>query len=117
MREIRQDGYEMFRTFREAHQPVEAIRQFVKGMELEIYRIEEGSPLAGQSLAQTQLRTRTGVTIVAIQTDSQVRPNPAPSTTLAVGNVVLVLGTPEQLGQAAALFRGLPANPSESTPA
>ncbi|MBI4441962.1 MAG: cation:proton antiporter, partial [Acidobacteria bacterium] len=104
VREIRQDSYDMFRSLRDRHRPVDYIRNFVRGVELEIYRVEEGSPLAGRSLAEADLRQKTGATVVAVQSDAHLLPNPRPDTAFAVGDVVLLLGTPEQLTKAGGLF-------------
>ena len=67
VREIRQDSYEVFRGLQERHRPPEDIRRFVAGVEMEIYRLEQGSPLAGHSLAETNLRGKFGVMVLAIQ--------------------------------------------------
>ncbi|OFW02733.1 MAG: hypothetical protein A3G20_06360 [Acidobacteria bacterium RIFCSPLOWO2_12_FULL_59_11] len=96
----------MFRTLREAHRPVEAIRNFMRGVELEIYRVEESSPLVGVSLAEADLRNKTGAMVLAIQSDSQVHPNPHPDISFSAGDIALLLGTPGQLAKAAALFAG-----------
>ncbi|OFV92717.1 MAG: hypothetical protein A3F68_06435 [Acidobacteria bacterium RIFCSPLOWO2_12_FULL_54_10] len=105
IREIRQDGYDMFRTWRDAHRPVDAIREFVRGVEIEIYRVEEGSPLIGHSLAEADLRNKTGAMVLAIQTDSEMQPNPSSSFVFTVGSIVLMLGTPRQLVKTASLFK------------
>lgn len=104
VREIRQDSYEVFRGLQERHRPPEDIRRFVAGVEMEIYRLEQGSPLAGHSLAETNLRGKFGVMVLAIQAGEQVQPNPDASTVFSVGDVVMLLGTPEQLSKAAVLF-------------
>ena len=74
------------------------------GVEMEIYRVEPGSPLAGRSLAEASLRGKSGAMVLAIQANEQVQPNPDPSTVFSAGDVVMLLGTPEQLAKAAALF-------------
>ncbi len=51
--------------------------------------------------------------VLAIQNNELVQPNPDPSAVFSVGDVVLLLGTPEQLAKAAALFGGVPAAGSE----
>ena len=104
VREIRGAGYEMFRALHEQHRPAEDIRKFVRGLELEIYRIQEESSLAGRTLLEANLRGRTGATVLAVQVDSQMHPNPPPETRLSPGDVVLLLGTPEQLAQAGTMF-------------
>ncbi|MCH8266485.1 MAG: cation:proton antiporter [Acidobacteria bacterium] len=113
VREIRQDGYEMFRGLQERHHPAEDIRRFVAGVEMEIYRVEPGSPLTGHSLAEANLRGKSGAMVLAIQANEQIQPNPDPGTVFSAGDVVMLLGTPEQLARAAALFGGVPASGSE----
>jgi CPA2 family monovalent cation:H+ antiporter-2 len=104
VREIRQDGYEMFRGIRETHRPTEAIHDLIRGVVLEVYQVKEGCVLEGQTLAEADLRGKTGVMVLAIQTDSRVQANPAPGARFAAGDVALLLGTPEQLTRAAPLF-------------
>ena len=104
VREIRQDGYEMFRGIRRTHRPTEAIHDLIRGVVLEVYQVKEGCMLDGQTLAEADLRGKTGVMVLAIQTDLQVQANPAPGTKFIAGDVALLLGTPEQLARAAPLF-------------
>ena len=109
VREIRQDGYEMFRSIRETHRPTEAIHDLIRGVVLEVYQVKEGCVLDGQTLAGVDLRGKTGAMVLAIQTDSQVQPNPAPDAVFTVGDAALLLGTPEQLARAAPMFHNFAA--------
>ena len=77
----------------------------LKARLMETFRVEEGSALAGRSLADAALRAKTGATVLAAQLKDGVYPNPSPETQLSAGDLVLLLGTPEQLAQAAWLFR------------
>lgn len=104
VREIRQDGYEMFRGIRETHRPAEAIHDLIRGVVMEVYQVKQGCALEGRTLAEADLRGKTGVMVLAIQADSQVQANPAPDARFMVGSVALLLGTPEQLAKAAPLF-------------
>jgi CPA2 family monovalent cation:H+ antiporter-2 len=104
VREIRQDGYEMFRSIRAAHRPTEAIHDLIRGVVLEVYQVKQGSALDGRTLAEANLRSSTGAMVLAIQSDSHVNANPAPGTHFAAGDAVLLLGSPEQLARAAPLF-------------
>lgn len=58
------------------------------------------SPLAGKSIQQTRLRERTGVTVLSMRKagESQFNPNPASDSLIEDGDVLLVIGTPEQMG-------------------
>jgi CPA2 family monovalent cation:H+ antiporter-2 len=104
IREIRETGYEMFRAIHDLHRPAEDLRKYVRGLNMEIFRLQEGSPLEGRSLAEADLRGKTGATVLAVQRNSDVHPNPAPTTRLSSGDIVLVLGTSEQLAKAGPLF-------------
>jgi CPA2 family monovalent cation:H+ antiporter-2 len=104
VREIRQDGYEMFRSIRRAHRPTEAIHDLIRGVVLEVYQVKPGSALEGQTLAEADLRSKTGAMVLAIQAESRVNANPPPSTRFKAGDGVLLLGTAEQLALAAPLF-------------
>ena len=117
VREIRQDGYEMFRSIREIHRPTEAIHDLIRGVVLEVYQVKEGCALDGQTLAEADLRGKTGVMVLAIQTDSQVQANPSAGAKFNAGDVALLLGTPEQLARAAPLFHNFGAGaPALSEP-
>ncbi|MGH9782924.1 MAG: cation:proton antiporter [Terriglobia bacterium] len=113
VREIRQDGYEMFRGLRDAHRPAEAVRDLLRGVVLEVFQAREGSPVEGRTLAEVDLRGKTGAMVLAIQKDSQVQANPPAETSFSVGVVALLLGTPDQLAKAAPLF----SNPEAEVPA
>ncbi len=75
-----------------------------RGISLGQYRIDEASPLAGKSIAQTKLRSRTGASIVAVWKKDKLITSPSGDLTLEAGDVVLILGTKEQLRRAKALI-------------
>lgn len=54
-----------------------------------------GSPYDGRLLADTQARTRTGASIVAVVRDSEVLASPRPDFRFQADDVVVVVGTPE----------------------
>ena len=60
---------------------------------MEQVRIEEGSPLGGQTLLAANLRQRFGVVVVAIQRpDGRMDFNPAPDAAMRAGDRLVVLG-------------------------
>ena len=67
------------------------------------FRIEEvtvppGSVVAGGSLIDTELRERTGALIIAVRlADGTFVTNPAPTTRIEIGNVLIAIGTPDSL--------------------
>jgi TrkA domain protein len=55
--------------------------------------IRPGSPYDGRPLADTQARTRTGASIVAVVRSGEVVPSPRPDFVFLAGDVVVVVGT------------------------
>jgi TrkA domain protein len=64
-----------------------------------------GSPYAGRPLGDTQARTRTGASIVAVVRDQIVHASPRPDFPFEAGDIVVVVGTPENTASVAALLR------------
>jgi CPA2 family monovalent cation:H+ antiporter-2 len=75
-------------------------------MAVERLRLPPGSPLAGQTLAVTGLRQRTGALVLSVTRGLEDIPTPGPQLRLAVGDVLVVVGQPQQLRAAAALVAG-----------
>ena len=75
-------------------------------MAVERVRIPAGSPLAGQTLAGTGLRKRTGALILAVTRGTEEIPTPGPKLRLEVDDVLVVVGQPQQLRAATALVTG-----------
>lgn len=72
-------------------------------MWLEELEVEEKSGLTGQTVAQLDLRRRSGVTLLAILRDQQVL-TPDGSTHLQVGDDLILIGTRQQLDKLESLF-------------
>ncbi len=107
--QVRLDGYELFRVTQAAyttHRPVENLQRFLKNLSLEVYRVGPNSALVGRLLAECAIRSGTGATVIAIQRpDGTVAMNPDPQEMIQAEDRLLLLGHPEQLASAAALFR------------
>lgn len=64
------------------------------------------SPYAGHPLGDTQARTRTGASIVAVLRHGTTHPSPGPDFTLHGGDLVVSVGTREGLDQLGRLLDG-----------
>lgn len=65
---------------------------------LEEISVDEGSPLAGQSLRDAHLRDRTGALVLAMRdATGEFRTNPPPDTALHPGEMLIAIGTVQQL--------------------
>jgi len=74
---------------------------------LEDVEIGPGAPISGKTIREAQFRQATGATIVAVRTvDGELIPNPGPDQILHAGDVLIVLGEPEQLRRATKLASG-----------
>jgi CPA2 family monovalent cation:H+ antiporter-2 len=102
--EMRSDSYDMFRSMSRRHSHAVGISGFLSGAEIGTFRLGAKSPLVGKSLREGILRERSGATLLAIKRSDTVVPNPDPVWELREGDVVLIMGTSEQLAAAAGLF-------------
>ena len=68
--------------------------------------IPRTSSYAGRPLGQTQVRTRTGASIVAVLRDGSTHASPGPDFVLQAGDLVVTVGTREGLDQVARILDG-----------
>lgn len=85
---------------------VAAVQQQVEGLAIDWITVSAGSAYAGATIADSELRTRTGVSIVAVVRREQTVPAPGPDLALAAGDVAVVVGTPEGIATAFELLQG-----------
>ncbi|WP_298268953.1 cation:proton antiporter [Geobacter sp.] len=109
--EIRRGSYEIFRAMSRRHSHAVGIAGFLSGAEIGTFRVKRGAPIEGESLSRGTLRSRSGATLLVIKRGEEVVPNPDPVWELREGDVVLLLGTPDQLAAAASLFEARRRNP------
>lgn len=72
----------------------------VTGISTRQLPIRTGGPFDGRTLGDTALRSRTGVSVVAVMRAGQVQPSPAPDFTLTAGDLLVAVGTAEGLDHA-----------------
>ncbi|UCF84106.1 MAG: cation:proton antiporter [Desulfobacteraceae bacterium] len=101
--EVRSDGYEMFRSLSKTSASFSDLKLQLHDVDISTFRIPQESPLIGKTLAQTELRKRYGVSVVAIRRDSQILSNPDADTLLQSSDVLFVLGPPDRVAEVAGL--------------
>ena len=69
------------------------IREQAAGLVTAQLPVTPGSPYAGRTLGETEARSRTGASIVAVLRGDGVIPSPAPDFKFEAGDMVLVVGT------------------------
>ncbi|AGB16680.1 putative regulatory ligand binding protein, C-terminal domain of K+ channels like protein [Halovivax ruber XH-70] len=62
---------------------------------IEWYNVDDGAELVGQSLADANVRERTGVSVVAIQRGDDVLSPPEPTDVIQTGDTVVIVGARE----------------------
>lgn len=82
------------------------LRHEVEGLSIEWVTLGAQSSLAGTTIGEAALRTRTGASIVAVLRDEESIPGPPPHLVLAAGDVLLLMGTVAAVASATSLVRG-----------
>jgi len=85
---------------------LEDLAHAMGGLEVGWFTVSDASAVAGQTIAASNLRLRTGASIVAINRDRAVVSNPGPSEDLAPGDRVAVIGSPTEVEDAGRLLAG-----------
>ncbi len=76
----------------------------LRNMSISAIKIEPESLADGKSLLQLHLRSKTGVTLVAVKRDTTIIEHPEPDIVFMANDIVYVLGKPEQVSLAYDLF-------------
>jgi CPA2 family monovalent cation:H+ antiporter-2 len=113
---VRRDQYDIDRFTPGETQALDQMRNTVRGLDIVWRRVDEDSPIVGQTLAEADLRARTGASVIAIikseQGHSWVVPNPKSSTRFERNDLVGLIGDPAQIAALDALL----ASPAERPP-
>jgi CPA2 family monovalent cation:H+ antiporter-2 len=102
--EIRADNYEMLRDLSDVSATLTDLRQHLQEVNITALKVEEGSELIGRTLAQSELRKRHQVSVVAIRRASAIVPNPGGEMPVEAGDILYLLGTPGAVSLATRLF-------------
>jgi TrkA domain protein len=79
--------------------------QSVEGLAIDWLPLASNSPYAGRTIGDTEARTRTGVSIVAVIRGEEAFPAPGPDFGLQSGDTLLVVGTPRGIEALAVRLR------------
>ena len=102
--QIRREGYALLRR-----SDMPELAHHLRGgtlsdVEVETCRIEEDSPAAGKTLVQLAVRPRTGASIIAWTRGGVTASNPSEKTKLLGGDIIVLLGTRDQIRRAMGLL-------------
>lgn len=82
-----------------------AEQENVSGISTHQILIRKGSRFAGRTLGETQMRTLTGTSIVALLREDEVIGSPRPDEVLHTGDLVVIVGTDDGLAEAATILQ------------
>jgi TrkA domain protein len=80
------------------------LHQQLEGLAISWLTIRDGSPYAWGTIADSQARSRTGVSIVAVLREQTAFPAPTPDFGFQPGDTAVVIGTPEGVKALAGLL-------------
>ena len=81
------------------------LEQDVEGLAVDRLPLAAGAPFHERTIGDTQARTRTGVSIVAVLREGKAHPAPGPEFGLVGGDTLVVVGTPRGIEELAILLR------------
>jgi CPA2 family monovalent cation:H+ antiporter-2 len=97
---IRNEGYEMLRIPSLPIVDMADIAQALGSASTETLIVPSDSSAAGKTIGELQLRTKTGVSVIAIIHDGNAEINPVPETIINAEDVLVLLGSPEKIDYA-----------------
>jgi TrkA domain protein len=81
------------------------LRQRIEGLAIDWLPLPSEGPFPGRTIGDTQARTRTGVSVVAVMRGDEPIPAPGPEQPLEAGDTLVVVGTPRGIERLAELLR------------
>mgnify|MGYP003342938326 FL=1 len=109
--QVRREGYALLRRSELPELAHHLRGGTLSDVEVETYRIEEDSPAVGKTLEELSIRFRTGASIIAWTRGGVTESNPSKRTKLLAGDIIVVLGTRDQIRRATGLL--LPTDATE----
>ncbi len=103
--EIRSEEYEMFRSLSKEAASCLNLAHCLPDVEIGVFRVARGSPMAGKTLVQSEMRKKYGVTLLAIRRNSELIYNPRAEEKMEENDLLVLIGEPEKISGAAKLFR------------
>jgi TrkA domain protein len=77
----------------------------VEGLSVDWLPVREDSPYAGQTIGDARIRTRTGVSVVALLRGSEAIAAPGPESPIEAGDFLVVVGTNRGIEEVVELLR------------
>ncbi|HEU5087665.1 MAG TPA: NAD-binding protein, partial [Roseiflexaceae bacterium] len=96
---VRRDQYDTTLSSPAERHSLDQLRRTVRGMDIVWRRVPDGAPVVGQTLAEANLRAKTGASVIVIIRGGSALPNPKSSTVFTADDLIGVLGDTEQIAR------------------
>jgi TrkA domain protein len=80
------------------------LQQRIEGLVIDWLPVRDDSPSVGKSIGDTRIRTRTGVSVVAMVRGDDAVPAPGPEEVIRAGDYLVVVGTGQGIEQVVELL-------------
>jgi CPA2 family monovalent cation:H+ antiporter-2 len=94
---VRSDHYDLPINTEEEHRLLRDLLEAESGIEIRWFRLPDASPLLGQTLADANLRARTGASVVAILRHGELQANPKSGTVFQSGDRIGFIGDEQEI--------------------
>ena len=101
---VRRDHYDMGLNTEEEHRLLHELLEAANSLEVHWFRLTEGNLLVGQTLAQANVRAKTGASVIAILREGHLIANPKSMTVFEVGDRVGLIGETDEIEAAQKLL-------------
>jgi monovalent cation:H+ antiporter-2, CPA2 family len=101
---VRRDAYEGALPGDKGYPVLDQLLTAVRGVDIAWQPIEEGSPVIGKSLAETNIRSMAGASVIALVRQHEVMPNPKSDVRFTQGDLLGLIGSAQELDAAAQLL-------------
>lgn len=105
-RQARARGYQLLREKGLETHRIHGLESYLSDIDVSVIRVKDRPAMIGQSLATLALRTRHGVTVVALRRGGETILNPDPLEPLEEGDELVAVGQPQQLSTIARKLQG-----------
>ena len=103
---VRRESYATEAHSDREHEALHALVDAARDLDITWARIAEDGPIAGRTLAEVDLRARTGASVVALYRDGSLVPSPTPDFKLEPGDRLGLIGDPAHVQAAETLVSG-----------
>jgi CPA2 family monovalent cation:H+ antiporter-2 len=103
---VRRESYATEAHSDAEHEALHALQDAARNLDITWVRVDEDGLAAGRTLAEVDLRARTGASVVALYRDGSLVPSPTPDFKLAPGDRLGLIGDPAHVHAAETLLVG-----------